>query len=235
MSSFINRPTTRVIAYQLLIILSLIIIDLYVFRGFYTSKIHIKPDAWVNDQTHSCKFQIEKIANDKYLFTFKNNSILPKYFLNYRNEEYLQKITDTMFFDYSGKNLFPAYGFDYYYNFDCGTGLGLSSINPLETFKIEKNYKDIINEFCHFGTIMKTSFFNKRTEKPYTELSFEEIDSLIINGSELVSKTDSVQIEYYIKMNSSFSKNGIYSVSNKINIGLNDLLSQYKNKYYKNN
>jgi len=216
----------RIILIQLLIVLTLITIDLYVFRGFYSSKVYIQYEEWNNDQIYSCELKIEKISNDNYLFTFRNKSILPKYFLNYRNDKIRQKVTDTIFFNYLEKNLFPAYSFDYYRRFDCGTGVGLSSINPLESFRIEKSYEDIINESSSLNRIKNITFFNKR----FIDLDYYEIDSLIVNENPLVSINDSIEIEYYINMNSFISKDVNYIVSNRINVSLKDILDQYKKR-----
>ncbi|AFM04757.1 hypothetical protein Fleli_2387 [Bernardetia litoralis DSM 6794] len=230
-NSFFKKPIIKILTVQIIILIGLITIDLYVFRGYYTSKIIIQPNSWRNTQNYSCKLTIEQKNNNKYLFKFKNKSIIPSYFLNYRNEKYFQNINDTLFFTYIRKNLFPAYRFDYYNSFDCGTGLGLTSINPFESFEIEKTYNDIIEESYHQDLLKKTDFFHNKVKKSYEDLDYKEIDSLLKKESEIISITDSIEIEYYTIMYSFVSKEEKYTKSNKINVSLKDLLEKYKTEY----
>lgn len=231
-----KNTTVRVFFIQFLVIFGLIISDLFVFKGYYTSKVIVQSEYKGNSEDYSCEFNIKKGIGDKYIFTFKNYSLFPKYFLNYRDDELFQNITDSIFFDYLGGNLFPAYATDYSLNFDCGTGLGLTSINPLESFEIEKTYKEIIEEFSTLDMLAKTTYLSERTpaEKPFYEFKNNEIDSFIKSESRHVLTTDSVQVEYYISMYSFVSKDKIYTVSNRINVSMIDLISEYlirKNRY----
>lgn len=222
----------RVLIIQLLVFIWLLSIDLYVFKGFYTSKVTIAPDVWGNSKSYSCKLKIEKKTDNKYLFTFTNNSIIPQYFINYRNGQHFQNVTDSLFFNYLDRNLFPAYHVGYSLNFDCGTGLGYTSINPLESYEIEKNYEDIIKECSTFDILKKTDFIYEKSKKKYLELksNYLEIDSLIRDESQLVLATDSLEVEYYIMTYSFVSKNQMYTLSNRIKVSIKDLLEQYKKK-----
>lgn len=210
--------------------MGLIVTDLYIFKGFYSSKIIIKPGHWEDDKNYSCELLIEKKTDNKYLFTFKNNSLIPKYILNYRNEEHFQNLPDTLFFNYLGRNLFPAYSFNYSNNFSCGTGLGLTSINPFEFHKIEVTYNDIIKDCSNIYTLKGTDFIYMKSKKQYLKLesNYREIDSLIKDENQLILATDSIQVEYYMNIYSFVSKNKMHTVSNRINVSIKDLLDQYK-------
>lgn len=222
-----KKIIVRIIIIQFLIFIAIVLFDLYAFRGFFTSKIHINPDPWGSEQTYSCDFSIEKTKKNNYLFSFKNQSLFPKYFINYRWREYSQSITDSVFFRYDRKNLHPNFGFDYSYSFDCGTGLGLSSINPLESFTIEKSYLQIIEESSYMSLFRKSNFLYKNIKKKYIDLNHKQLDSIIRTDIKLISETDSIEIEYYIMMNSFLSKKDIYTTSNKIKVSLKDLLNKY--------
>lgn len=226
--TILKKAIKRVLLIQFVAFISLVLIDLYIFKGFYTSKVIIHPEFWNEGENYSCEFNIRKKTDNKYLFTFKN-SISPKYFVNYRNEKHFQNVSDTLFFDYLGKNLFPAYSSNFSYSFGCGTGLGYTSINPFESHKVEKSYTEIIKECSSINLLKNSSYLsNKKYSKEYFfELNNTEIDSLIKYENQFVSVKDSIQVEYFIVMYSFISKNKMHIVSNRINVSVKDLLNEY--------
>ncbi len=214
------KKIIKIISIQFLLFFILILIDLYVFRGYYTSEIIINPNMWVDNQDYDCNLKIEK-DNKNYIFRLTNKSICPKYFTNYRNDELFQKLGDTLPLLYLEKNLGDLYSEGYYPHFDCGTGLGLTSINPFDSFEIRKTYNDIINENSH--NLIKTIELNK----PIKSFSKKQIDSIINNEFKSISEKDSIDVEYYLPMISFVSKNSLYVVSNKINLSKKDLFIRY--------
>ncbi|WP_196896039.1 hypothetical protein [Aureivirga marina] len=211
---------------QLSIFISILIIDLYVFRGYFSSSVIISPNEWNYEIDRSSKLSITK-NNNKYLFNYNNNSLSPKYVLNYRSGKKLMKFNDTIFFYSLRKNLFPNYDTDYSNSFDCGTGLDLISINPFDSYKIEKTYQEIINECSYSDYFKKTEYFQKKFPKQFKHLKYHQIDSLIIKEKDFISNKDSVKVEYFIVMYSYLSKDRLRTVSNKINVSLKDLFESY--------
>lgn len=229
-----RNAAKRVLLIQFLVFLLLIIIDLYVFRGFYSSEIIINPNHPFITENNSCCFKIKKETDDKYIFTFKNYSLFPKYLMNYRNEQYFQSVHSDLFFNYIDAIIFPAYGTDYNLNFDCGTGLGLSSINPFESFKVEMTYKEIIEDISWLDILSNSMYLEERYsfEKPFYDLEYDEIDSLIVEVSQNVLITDSVQVEYFVPLYSFVSKDRINMESNKVTVSMKDILDEYMKNYH---
>jgi len=220
------KKVIKIFIVQIAILFLFIFIDLFFFAGFYTSKVYIQSRGYeCNAKDNSCRFTIEKKNNLTYELVFKNNSLAPKYFLNYRFEELQQNVTDTLFYSYLGRNVYPAYDFDYDIHFDCGTGVELSSINPLKNFVINKSYRQILKEFSNFYTIKNLDFLYESI--PYKKYKYEEIDSLIKFKSQFILVTDSIQLEYYVPMFSFISKNKKYSSSNLFKVSLKDLFDEY--------
>jgi len=227
----------RVFLVQLSVIFFLIIIDLYLFRGYYTSRVIITSGYDYDPDDYTYGIYIKKGKDDKYIIKFKNYSLFPRYLRNYRNDELIQHLTDTIFFNQLGGNLFPAYGTNYSYDFGCGTGLGLTGINPYESFKIEKSYKDIIKEFSSSEILANSMYLyeSSPSRESFNQIDYDEIDSLIESESQHVLATDSVKIEYYINMYSFVSRNPIRIISNRINVSVKDLIDEYMNKRNKKN
>lgn len=213
----LKNPVIKTLMTQLFIFFGFILMDIYTFRGYYSSMVKIQTGLYDSKQKSTSVLRIRKTDDNIYHFHFKNNSILPIYLINYRNDHYIQNITDSSFFNYFHPTL-PQIQ-NYQNRFDCGTGLGLTSINPLETFEIVKTYNEIIEE----ARFMLSNQIDNKTDLPQYDL--------IPNPQNLETTTvtaDSISIEYYIVLYSFVSKTEMQIISNQINISLTDLMEKDK-------
>ena len=221
----INR-LKKVIIFTFLFSLVLIIFDLYFLRGFtssyciYERKVDIK----------KTKFLIEKKENGIYSFTFKNNSIVPKYFLFYREGKMFLNGLDTIFFYGNRARVINKKNtFKINLMFGCGNGLGLSSINPYEKFQKYYSYEEILNELSHLRMISD----DQNKDLLYSENLFSNEEKMILNPKSKLNKKDSLEVQFYFGLYS-VGENKQYPVkSNSIKIGYLDLIENYIEKELK--
>ncbi|MCD8401471.1 hypothetical protein LNJ05_12225 [Tenacibaculum finnmarkense genomovar ulcerans] len=170
------------------------------------------------------KFSIEKRENGIYTFTFKNNSITPKYFLFYREGEIFLNGMDTLFFYGNRARVIDKKNISKIdLMFGCGNGLGITSINPYEKFQKDYSYEDILNEISYLGMI--SDYKNK--DLLYGENLFSDEKELILNKKSMLNEIDSLEVQFYYGMYS-VGENKQYPIkSNTIKIGYLDLIKNY--------
>lgn len=126
-------------------LLSIFLIDIILFRGFYSVKYFASTDRTKKDIEIEIEYSIKKV-NNNWELTFSNNSVNFYYFLMYRNDKEFITLPDSFYFK---ENRFKLISDSLIYecesDFMCGTGLGPFLIFPKEKRKfITKNLADLV-------------------------------------------------------------------------------------------
>ncbi len=228
------RTILKIILGGFLFIFFLFIIDLYVFRGYFSTPLF---DASFNNYTFEskeikntdCEFTIEKNKN-LYILTFENNSFKPFLIWTYRWDTPFFKINDTTFFQHTRlKANFPKYKNSYKYGLDCGSDAGDFSINPYEKFSVKFNNQEILN-LAYWGA------YHQYNEKNDTIMDLIYNKPLIhINGRKNtfklfkrndISKKDSIAMQLYFPLFSYNNKELFYVKSNYIKLSYKDIINK---------
>lgn len=127
-----------------IIFAGLIIVDLFVLRGYATTQL--LPNDWLSDEPIQLDvtYEIKLNDNSEWSLTFANNSLHFLSVLTYRNNELVVAISDSNFFlvaSYSRISIADTVLEEVGNSYFCGTGLGLVLIRPFETFTLQ--VKDI--------------------------------------------------------------------------------------------
>jgi hypothetical protein len=221
----------KIILSLVTICLILILIDLYLLRGYLTpnllSFIYTKNSKAKEIKNKDCNLFIKK-EGDFYNLTFENKSYKPFLIWTYRNEKPLFKVNDSIFFqNLRYKSYFPQYKNDYHYGLDCGTGAGFFAINSYESFQIKKTYKELI-KFIYWRSVHQYNIENDTIKdliynKPLL-LTDRRKEFKIFERNDLTEK-DSTEVQFYIPLFSFDHKKLSYIKSNKIRLSYKDIIN----------
>jgi hypothetical protein len=217
----------KTLIYIVVLISLFILFDLYILRGLNSSYFIFAKDI----SSEKTEFTITKKEDGIFNFSIKNKSIIPDYFMFYREGNiFLNNVEDIVFMGNrsrvlntknSIKKISLAFG--------CSNGLGFCSINPYEKFEKDYNYKEVLNEINYLNNIID----NDDNDLLYGEKLFMDRDSLILNKKSKITKKDSLEIEFYYGLYS-MELNEQYSIkSNSVKIGYLDLIESYIEKELK--
>jgi hypothetical protein len=214
----------------IIVIVTVIIADFKFTRGYYTTELDylINGNKSVEEsKIKSLIYTIRKSQNNTYKFEFTNNSLIPRFFMNYRNDTIFQIMSSSFFFNHANriKVNSPNYDFDYSFWGDCQTGIGFTSINSFEKFEKEISYDELLKELGQRSFVIEM-ITNDYKDVIYGEDIFSNIDNLILNKNLKVQETDSLNIQLYLPVISLENKLA-YITSNNINVGYLDLIKQY--------
>lgn len=223
------KKVWKISSYGLLFMMILFLLDLYIFRGFYSSKTPINyknNEVYLN---HNFEFLISKKNDSIYNFKFSNKAFPPKLIVSYRYD-WIQNLSDSLFFsNYMFDNIYPNINKqDYDFHFSCGTGVVPSSINPFEKFNTEFSYREIV-ERCYYQ-IMNTYNCDILDIVKNRKLNYSKFDSLVFTEKFRFKEKDSVKLEFYFPLFGLYTSERSYISSNKISIASNDLLTAYIKK-----
>ena len=217
----------KTLIYIVVLISLFILFDLYILRGLNSSYFIFAKDI----SSEKTEFTITKKEDGIFNFSIKNKSIIPDYFMFYREGNiFLNNVEDIVFMGNrsrvlntknSIKKISLAFG--------CSNGLGFCSINPYEKFEKDYNYKEVLNEINYLNNIID----NDDNDLLYGEKLFMDRDSLILNKKSKITEKDSLEIEFYYGLYS-MELNEQYSIkSNSVKIGYLDLIESYIEKELK--
>lgn len=208
--------------------LVLILIDLYVFRGYFNVDIFRRYFADYSErkeiQSDNLEFKIQK-SDSSFLINFRNKSLKPYFVKTYRWKVKFP-VNDSIFFLHlRSKSYYPKLRDDYGDGMDCGTGIGYFSINPLESFEQEIGYYELIKNHLSYDHRKKTQgdtindlfydkplIISKKDQLPYQ-----------INRDDLTEK-DSLSLRLYIPVYNYNYNQLIYVKSNKIKVSYLDVI-----------
>lgn len=126
---------------------------------------------------------------------------------------------------------YPHFSTDFEYGFDCGTGVGMTAICPRESFRIEKTYKELLENYDytydHFKEedslgIITNDLYH---QKPLIELVEHEF-KILENAS--VKRQDSVDVRFYIPVFSPIKGDLYYIKSNTIKFSYFDIIEHMR-------
>ena len=126
------------IYYGLIIVLTITLIDLTYMNGQFFLMLCPNPKLGEMAQ-HSMpmSYNIRINSNGDYIFTMENNSPIPKILYGHKLIDSTLKLTTNDLFNLASRVQINTSGLEYKdgYGFDCGTGLGLMTINPYQQFQ----------------------------------------------------------------------------------------------------
>jgi hypothetical protein len=217
----------KTLIYIVVLISLFILFDLYILRGLNSSYFIFAKDI----SSEKTEFTITKKEDGIFNFSIKNKSIIPDYFMFYREGNiFLNNVEDIVFMGNRSRVLNTKNSIEKIsLAFGCSNGLGFCSINPYEKFEKDYNYKEVLNEINYLNNIID----NDDNDLLYGEKLFIDRDSLILNKKSKITKKDSLEIEFYYGLYS-MELNEQYSIkSNSVKIGYLDLIESYIEKELK--
>lgn len=221
----------KIITYLIIFSLIFVLFDLYILRGLTSAHFLYQKDI----DSKKSEFTIEKKNKELYTFTFKNKSIIPSYFVNYRNGNIFTNDIEYIFFIDNRNRIMNTIGDikEIDLTFGCGNGLGHYSINPYEKFIKDYSYEDILNEISYPSKI----FDKEGNDLLYGDKLFSDKKNFILNENSRINKKDSLDIQFYTGLYSMESYDFYPIKSNNIKIGYLDIIENYieRESKYKNN
>lgn len=217
----------KALIYIITLVLVFILFDLYILRGLYSSYFIFAK----NSNSEKTVFRITKKEDGIFNFSIKNKSIIPDYFLFYREGNiFLDDIEDIVFTGNRSRVLNSRNSIEKIsLTFGCSNGLGFCSINPYEKFEKDYNYKELLNEINYLNNIIDSD----DNDLLYGEKLFIDRDNLILNKKIKITKSDSLEVEFYFGL-FSIELNEQYPIkSNSVKIGYLDLIESYIEKELK--
>jgi hypothetical protein len=222
-----NSKLKKTLIYIVIFISVFILFDLYFLRGLNSSYLIFGK----NIDSKKTEFIIRKKENGLFNFRIKNNSIIPDYFMFFREGKiFLDNVEDIVFMGNRSRVLNTRNNIEKIsLNFGCSNGLGLCSINPYEKFEKDYSYKEVLNEINYINNISD----NENNDLLFGEKLFLDKENLIFNKESRITDKDSLEIEFYYGL-FSLESNEQYSIkSNSVKIGYLDLIESYIEKEIK--
>jgi hypothetical protein len=216
-----------------ILLLLLLIIDQQLYRSYFLSKITPHPEiGQMNNSEGQIKYQIQKLENRTIRFELQNSSLLPKFIFGYRNDELrIKSGFDLIFDNASRKNWQTDYKIKKSHpGFDCGTGLGIFSINSFEKISKEESYSEFLSRFHIRDLIIE------KDSNGYDIIYGEPLLVRKRDGEQYVAKdisileSDSIEVQFYLPTYSIFNGKQTNNYSNSIKVSYLDLLAQYMEK-----
>ncbi|MFY7672281.1 hypothetical protein ACOSP6_14445 [Tenacibaculum sp. MEBiC06402] len=218
----------KIVKTVLALFLVLILIDLYIFRGYlyidffrgyftdYTERKEIQSD--------NLEFKIRK-SDSSFHINFTNKSLKPYFVKTYRWKVKFP-VNDSIFFLHlRTKSNYPKLQDDYGDGMDCGTGIGYFSINPLESFKQDISYSKLIKNHLSYAHRKRTdedTINDLFYDKPLI-ISKEDKLPFLIDRNDLTEE-DSLSLRLYIPVYNYNYSQLIYVKSNKIKVSYLDVI-----------
>lgn len=210
-------------------------IDLYAFRGYYSSNVL----ALFSDKSDSIgvadfDYKITPLGNDFFKFKIKNKSLLPAYVLTYRYDQLLYQLDDTKAIQLGlrSKILSPERLGDASYGFDCGTGLGMVSINPYENFEDTISYEQLLQSYNlinQLSTVIKDTVFDPFHHQVL--FYWDENKTMIWNQDMERLNTDSIELQFFLPTHSITDGKQLNAYSNVLKISYIDIVKYNKQRY----
>ncbi|WP_397447811.1 hypothetical protein [Polaribacter sp. R77954] len=217
----------KILIYTVIFISVFTLFDLYILRGLNSSYFIFKK----NIDLKKTEFIITKKEDGIFNFSIKNNSIIPDYFMFYREGNiFLNNVEQIVFMGNRSRVLNTKNNIEKInLSFGCSNGLGLCSINPYEKFEKDYSYKEVLNEINYINNISD----NKNNDLLFGEKLFLDKENLIFNHESKITKKDSLEIEFYYGLFSEGLKEQYPIKSNVVKIGYLDLIESYIEKELK--
>ncbi|SEB37798.1 hypothetical protein SAMN04489761_0283 [Tenacibaculum sp. MAR_2009_124] len=225
-----KKTLKKIVITSLLVVLTFYLTDLYIFRGYFTPDIlYLLSDKNIETgkeiKNKNCSLSIEKQDNS-FLINFKNRSLKPYLVWTYRYKK-LFPVNDSIFFLHlRNKVSFPYYKNKHEYGLDCGTGAGVFSINPFESFQIRKSYKEFVNSIYWSNVHQYNSSYDTVKDLIYNKpllLIDRKQKFRNFKRNDLIT-TDSTEVSLYIPLFSFDHKELFYVKSNSIRISYLDII-----------
>lgn len=229
-----------------LILLCCIFTDLYFTRGFFLNYLVASPQMGelTNDFEGEFEYTIHKKANGNFGFRLQNKSIFPFNLILYRYgspniyNHYFYSLPDSTLFDYAtrAKLNYPINVKKQGYGFDCGTGIGVATLNPFEEFDLEMSQDELLEHIDLFQDLTLTLHRNDSTFlvdfiylEPIVVQSNQEEYSLVRDSK--ITEKDSVDVEFYLPVYSIFTGKQFDIYSNCIRFSYLDMITEQMNNY----
>lgn len=222
------------------VIISTLYLDLRLTHGFWIDMFYLEKNFGYDfehkriEADNSVEYTVEVNESGSYLLSFRNKSIVPKYFLAYRDSIYFN-MTDTNFFHYSTRcsiqlpdttvnNGWSSLGC-------CGTGIENVSINPFEHFQIEKTEKELFDSFLVYTLLsyQKDSCYYELLDDELLYCSDRDYNMNWVS-QKTRSKIDTVEIQFYLPVYSYFTGDESFVYSNKLRVSYSDLISNFQER-----
>lgn len=223
----------KTLAFLFLLSPILLGIDLWLMRGYYLADCIAPMNMSLTGEGNlNMEYQIEQIRPGVFQFRITNRSFFPKFIWLYRNHERLYTLTDTMLFRCADRVKFnyPYKMSTESYGFGCGTGLGVASINPFETFITEKGYEDLAGYYSFYSNlaIRQGNVFYDPLYGQELAIMNEDQELEWCNTPHLTN-ADSVELQFFLPVHSIFTgkRHDIYS--NPVKVAYLDLLKAQRN------
>ncbi|MGB1243334.1 MAG: hypothetical protein ACPG49_12475 [Chitinophagales bacterium] len=230
--SFLKR-LFKIISLLAFILLCLVFADLKLTRGYFFMYLVATPQMgkFADDFEGSFEYTIKKKANGNFDFRLQNKSIFPVNLILYRNDKFFYALDDSTLFDYAerAKLNFPIKVRGQGHGFDCGTGIGLATLNPFEEFDLELSYKELLENFSLYQDLTFEIIRNDSTLwvdcihlQPILAISKQKKYSLLKDTK--ITQKDSVYVEHYLPVYSIFTGKQFNVYSNSIKLSYLDML-----------
>ncbi|MFK7933687.1 MAG: hypothetical protein AB8G22_09260 [Saprospiraceae bacterium] len=204
----------------------------YFVRGYYF-KYFVFNDFQIGEPLeHDLPFviKLQSLDNERVSFSFENNGIGTYGMIIYRFDSVFYELTsDKLFQQTRLKASYDNFLSEESSGFDCGTGLGLVTINPLENYSIKLSKKALLDKFysCHQFSFRLNNQFVDLVNK---ESIFHRNESNISINSDLKLDTqDSMKIQLFIPLYSLISGKEHRVYSNEIKVSYKDIIENFKN------
>ncbi|PHN07196.1 hypothetical protein [Flavilitoribacter nigricans] len=210
----------------------LLTLDLRYTRGYFLGRLVPLTQMYASAGTmSSVSYRVERVRPGVLRFQLTNRSFFPKFFWIYRDNDLQFKLTDSTLFEYAGRIVFdsPYKKSVESYGFDCGTGLGLASINPWENFSLEKTERSIYHrfQFDRMLSVRRDSIF-------YDPIHLEPLMTIkkgagwVWHPAASLDPQDSVSVRFYLPVHAPFSGKRYDVVSNPVKFSYLDLIDGWR-------
>ncbi|MEZ4886339.1 MAG: hypothetical protein R3E32_16505 [Chitinophagales bacterium] len=224
----------KIVSIGFLLLLLCVFADLQFTRGYFLKYVTAMPQMGeiTEDILGSFEYHIQKKENGNFDCTIRNNSIFPVNLIVYRNEAFFYNIEDSTLFDvgYATRvrlNL-PHGIVEENSGFDCGTGIGLATINPFEKFQQEDIFETLANDHFIQSSLLEP-IINGDSLLAIPPLIFDKTKSnFVFTGTDKrnVNYKDSLELKFYLPIYSIFTGKQFNLYSNCIKLSYLDLIER---------
>lgn len=199
-------------------------------RLYFLSNITTEIDFGGNyEEDDQLKYTIQKIDSTNYRLKIKNKNWLPYYLIGYRNDEIFYQLIESNLFNLASRKRinYKNDTLGFHYGFDCGTGLGMFSINPKEVFEDTKKLEDLTNHFNLTDYVFRKDsiFYSRINRKPILTINENGELNWIINNKNLL-KDDSIKIQFALPYYAVLTGEAKVAYSNELVFNYVDLLEK---------
>ena len=209
----------------------MILLDMKITRLYFLSNITTEIDFGGDyEESDEIEYTIQK--NDltaDYKIRIKNKTWLPYYLLGYRNDEIFYQLNETDLFNLASRKRINYYRdtLNFHYGFDCGTGLGMFSINPKEVFEDTRSLEDLTNHFNLTDYLFRKDsiYYARINRKPIFKIKETGQLNWIIPNKNLL-KEDSIKIQFALLYYSVITGKAKVTYSNELVLNYIELLER---------